>query len=175
METGTIDAKKMGLDFTLAANAFIFLLENVPQDRYNEIPFEGSWTPGQVADHVIKFLSGIVYVQQQPQVVTERPVDQYEPVLKEIFLDFGKKFNAPPNAVPGNGPFDRQHQVAQIKKRVQEIIENITGDRLEKLYTGVPFPTLAEFTGLEWICFGTYHLRRHTHQLEHICSIYQAA
>ena len=33
---------------------FIGTLEKFNNDQINEIPFEGSWTPGQVADHIVR-------------------------------------------------------------------------------------------------------------------------
>ncbi len=169
MQTEIIDTKKIRQAFISAASDFILLLEKVPEDRLNTAPFEGSWTPGQVADHVTKFLSGIAQVQKSPQVAPGRPVDQYEPAMRAIFLDFERKATAPPNVVPGSGPFDRQQQVALLKEISAVIETHITETWLGKICAGIPFPTLAELTGLEWIYFGTYHLQRHTHQLETIC------
>lgn len=169
MQTEIINTKKIQQAFARAASELILLLEKVPEERFNTIPFEGSWTPGQVGDHVTKFLSGIVQVQKSPQVTAGRPVDQYEPAMRAIFLDFERKAAAPPNVVPGSGPFNRQQQVALLKEISAVIETHITEAWLGKICAGIPFPTLAELTGLEWICFGTYHLQRHTHQLETIC------
>ncbi|WP_018631185.1 DinB family protein [Niabella aurantiaca] len=166
MQTVTVDTAQLPRDFTAAAEDFINLLRSVPADAFNRVPFEGSWSPAQVGDHVRKFLKGISGALTLPRSEPERAPDAHEPVLREIFLNFGKKATAPPFVVPSSGQIDRGQLMTALGEAVAEIAGDIGKKNLSMICNGAPFPTLGDMTGLEWVLFGTYHLRRHTHQLE---------
>ena len=71
------------------------VLSSFSQDEFNKIPFEGSWTAGQVAEHLFKSESNI------PKVLTgnskETATDPYEKtgLIRSIFLDYSKKMKSP--------------------------------------------------------------------------------
>lgn len=167
-----IDVSKLQQDFTVSQEGFVSLLEKVPEDYFNGIPFEGSWTPAQVGEHVRLFLSGITQVLQLPGSDAARPAGACEPQLKAIFLNFEKKATAPPNVKPSGGPFDKTTLVGAIKNQAAIIENDIKEKDLTRICTGAAFPTIGEMTGLEWVYFGIYHLSRHTYQLENMQPYY---
>ena len=74
------------------------LLETInlfSKEQFNKIPFEGSWTAGQVCEHLFKAESGLPVVLKSTGQKTTRDPGEKIPVIESIFLDFSKK-----NAVP---------------------------------------------------------------------------
>lgn len=85
MEAIIIDADNLQQELATATDKFVDLLGKAPDNYFNSTPFEGSWTPGQVGEHVLLFLSGIESVLQLPGSDVARPIDQYRSLLKDIF------------------------------------------------------------------------------------------
>ncbi|MBO9620595.1 MAG: DinB family protein [Niabella sp.] len=172
MQAVIIDSDKLQQELATAADKFVGLLEKVPEDYFNGIPFEGSWTPGQVGEHVLLFLSGIASVLRLPGADAARPADEYEPLMKDIFLNFEKRYTAPQNVKPSGGPFDKTQLIGDLNDKAATIEKDIKEKDLARICTGAPFPTIGELTGLEWVYFGIYHLARHTYQLENMQPYY---
>ncbi|MGJ7033249.1 DinB family protein [Niabella hirudinis] len=152
--------------FMISANAFVEGLKTVPGADFNRVPFDGSWSPAQVGDHVLKFLNGIKDVLKLPTAEPGRAPDAHEPVLREIFLNFEQKSKAPAFIEPSADPIDKGVLLSTLAATVAALGVKIKKSPLLKLYEGAPFPTIGDLTGMEWVLFGTYHLQRHTHQLE---------
>ena len=150
------------------ATDFIHALSKFSDQQVNKVPFEGSWTAGQVAEHILKASSGVPGVLLGATCSTQRPVDEKEAALKSIFLDFSAKFKAPEFIVPSPGPHNRE-QLLQSLQETKDSINNLA-DKIDltATCTSVAFPQLGELTGQEWLCFVDSHLKRHTHQLKNI-------
>src|SRR2546430_516786 len=71
------------------------------EKQFNLVPYEGSWTPGQIAEHLIKSVSAIPDEHTQ---ATLRPYDEKVAPLGELFLNFTIKMSSPDFVRPGNGP-----------------------------------------------------------------------
>jgi len=52
------------------------LISSFDKAQLNAVPFEGSWTPGQVAQHIIMANSGFGEVLNGPVIDTERAPDE---------------------------------------------------------------------------------------------------
>ena len=161
-------------DFADASGIFIELLESVDENNFNRIPFPGSWTPAQLAEHVIKFTSGVAKVQTAPAVEANRPVDLNEGKLKAIFLDMNRKNIAPDFVQPGNDLLEKKVVIEKLKSIRQNIILAIDSNDLSLLCAGIQFPSLGELTRLEWIYFGIYHVQRHVIQLKNMLTYFKS-
>jgi len=140
-------------------------LDAFGEEEINRVPFEGSWTPGQVAEHIIKSVSAL---PDRHTEATQRPYDEYVTPIAEIFLNFSIKLQSPDFVLPGPGPQD--------KKELQKTFEGIQGRHENAVRTtdltatclDFELPTIGLLTRYEWIKFYLVHMQRHTWQLSKI-------
>ena len=71
------------------------IISSFDEDQFNLIPFEGSWTAGQVTQHVTLSISGFEKIMNGSIAETERSPDALKQKIKEIFLDFTTKIKSP--------------------------------------------------------------------------------
>lgn len=156
---------------TIATNSFsqfIQTLSSADENYFNIVPFENSWTAGQVGEHVFKFQSGIVNVSKSETIKPGRAFDEYAAFIKNMFLNFELKMNSPEFVQPGNEPVDKNSLIRNLENTAEKILHLIKTVDLKLLCKGFEFPTIGELTRYELVCFGIYHTQRHTHQLENI-------
>jgi uncharacterized damage-inducible protein DinB len=148
--------------------AFLAAISKFTQEQFNKIPFEGSWTAGQVAQHIFKSESGIPAVWKGESIPTERPVDEKSGILKQIFLDFATKLKSPDFILPTDEPKDKETMYNALKSN-REAIESLAANiDLSRTYTGFSIPGIGELTGEEAVTFIIIHSTRHIRQLEKI-------
>jgi hypothetical protein len=135
------------------------------EEQFNLVPFEGSWTPGQITEHLTKAVSAIPDGHTQS---TQRPYDEKVAPLGDLFLNFSRKMQTPDFVRPGNAPQDKT-EVIKTFKRVQDYLEKAaqTTD-LEATCTDFEMPTFGALTRYEWIKFFVFHTQRHTRQLKKV-------
>jgi len=135
------------------------------QGQFNRAPFEGSWTPGQVAEHILKSVSGL---PDRRTECTQRPYDEKVAVIAGIFLNFSIKMQAPDFVRPGNLAQDKM-EVLEVFRRKRVRLEHTVGSvDLTVTCLDMEFPTLGTLTRYEWIKFFLFHIPRHTWQLQRI-------
>lgn len=134
-------------------------------DTINIVPFDGSWTVGQVAEHIIKCGSGI---PDQHTTVSGRFPDEKVQSLREMFLNFDIKFEAAPFLHPKQNSHN-QEDLLQILHEIEarHIATANTAD-LEALCTDMELPAFGYLTRYEWLRFILVHTQRHIRQIEHI-------
>ncbi len=131
----------------------------------NKIPFEGSWTAGQTAEHIIICGSGIPDTK-----ITEanRPYDEKVDAIKKLFLNFELKFETDPSIAPGPPPHAKEallQKLTKIKEHLKTVAD--TTD-LKALCEDMELPTFGYLIRYEWLRFILFHTQRHTHQIENI-------
>lgn len=154
-------------EFRATADDFIQLVSSVSDSDFNAVPFPGSWTPAQVADHIIKATGGI------PDGRTEkasRAIDAFIPAIDAVFLNFEVKYESPDFVRPDSGPFRK----SDILRTLEEIKENniaIASKRdLSAVCLEFEMPGMGCLTRYEWIRFFTVHTQRHIRQLKGMLS-----
>ena len=141
---------------------FATSLANVPDEKLNKVPFAGSWTPAQLADHVLKSLSGLpMLLQTKGEEITSDPEEKKQS-LADIFLNFDTKMKSPDFIKPGDAPIDRVTLLTGLQSVRQQIPAALQEYNITKAYT---LPAAGTYTGVEWAWFMNYHTVRHTHQL----------
>ncbi len=151
----------------LATDELLALIANFTPDELNEVPFPGSWTAGQVGDHlyrsyaVIRTLTGNV-------VPTTRPIDEKISMIRDIFLDFNIKMESPVGILPSTGFIDKDLLLHGIKERTSRFKELIYNEDLSLICTDYAIPEYGPFTRLEWLYFTIFHTKRHLNQLQEI-------
>jgi hypothetical protein len=164
----TVDRKQLLRDLDQTEQDFYTILASLRPEQLNIVPFEGSWTAGQVAEHILMAESGIPETVLGATEETARPVAQYVPVIESIFLDFTAKYQAPEFIIPSAGPHDQQQLLEAFKAERAAIREIATKEDLTLTCTDFEFPQVANLTRWEWLQFVLCHSKRHTRQLRNI-------
>src|SRR5688572_29947511 len=143
-------------------------LNGFTENNFNVIPFEGSWSAGQVAEHLLKANSGAVQTLKGKTKETARKPDENEELIRSIFLDFGTKMHSPDYVLPSAEPKEQEDMITEHIRTGDELRKIAEGEDLNLLCTDFSLPNMGELTRYEWICFVTCHTKRHTHQLNNI-------
>jgi len=155
-------------DFENTNVELLQLFSSFNQEQINVVPFEGSWTAGQLAEHLLKSDVLILKTLNEPIKQTERQPNEKVKVIKEMFLDFNTKMKSPDFNTPSNKVHDKDKLLISLSEKNEEITQIIKTKNLSETCENFAVPDLGEFTKLEWIYFDIYHKQRHTHQLKNI-------
>ena len=159
---------EISIEFEGVKRELIQAISVFNEEEFNTIPFKGSWTAGQVAEHVYKSVSAFtkgLYGKVKP--TTRQPDEKVEPI-KKTFLDFDTKMSSPDFIIPSNGFHDKNAILSSLKSTMDKITEAIkTFDLSATCLSFIP-PAIGELTRLESIYFVIYHTQRHIHQLKNI-------
>lgn len=71
-----------------AVEELLKAIERFDQAEFNKVPFEGSWTADEVAEHVFISASGVLRGLSGTKGYTQRDPSQFVPNLREAFLNF---------------------------------------------------------------------------------------
>jgi len=144
-------------------------LTSFTNEQFNQVPFEGSWTAGQVSEHLFKSESNAVRTMKGKTKPTEgRNPDANEEAFRESFLNFDIKFQSPDFVLPSDELKNPEEFVKKFKKTREDIRKIIEAGDLNLTCTNFSFPGMGELTRQEWICFVNCHSIRHTQQLKNI-------
>ncbi|CAL1519514.1 DinB family protein [Chitinophaga sp. MM2321] len=148
------------------------LIAAFPEDKFNTIPFEGSWTAAQVAEHLIK--AGCTPTLYGNVTATTRQPDEKIAALKELFLNFEIKMTAPSFIQPSATIHKKQDIVNDVTRVWADAKEAAGTLNLSETCTDFEFPGFGNLTRLEWINFMVIHTQRHIHQLKNISRVIES-
>jgi hypothetical protein len=134
---------------------------------FNTVPFEGSWTAGQVAEHLLKS-AGVTAVLHGHTAVTQRNPDEKVELLRHVFLDFDRKLNAPDFIIPSEGPHDQTQMTGALSEVWSSLLASAGTMDLTETCLDVELPVFGLLTRVEWIDFYVVHTQRHIYQLRNI-------
>lgn len=146
-------------------------LENVMKqfiNDYNVIPFEDSWTAGQIVEHILLSADGFKNMLTAETVDTKRKVDQFKKQLAEILLNFDTKMQSPDFVLPEMKAYEKDTHLNKLREVMETTVDLIETLDLTKTCTSFPLPGLGNLTRYEGIYFVIYHTKRHTNQLNKI-------
>lgn len=144
------------------------VVSSISKDKTDTIPFEGSWTAGQVLEHISKSISpGILNGNTKE---AGRPADAQVSMIKNIFLDFDKKFEAPGFIVPVETSHDKDVLLEKLTGKFDRLIAAAGSMDLGEECLDFAVPGFGNFTRLEWITFYMVHTQRHIQQLKNIAA-----
>lgn len=138
------------------------------EEELNTIPFEGSWTAGQVGEHLLKSAPGIIQILLGNTQPTTKPIDEKVKTLQFIFLDFSKKAKSAKAIWPSDDHKEKEKLIDALKAIMEEIENTSVSMDLSLTCMDFPFPTLGEMTRWEWINFVICHTKKHTWQIKNI-------
>jgi hypothetical protein len=172
MENNKNLQEELSIALTNVYHNYISTLEKFGDQQINEVPFEGSWTPGKVTDHIIKATSGIPDKHTEPAA---RPYDEKVPLMESVFLDLTSKFKSPAFVVPGDGPFNKTELIEKLRSLLHKHLQKIANMDVTALCLGFELPTIGTMTRYEWFRFIVAHIKRHHFQLNNILDVMTTA
>ncbi|PYF72640.1 DinB family protein [Pedobacter nutrimenti] len=149
-------------------NELIQLIGDFKEEHFNTVPFAGSWTPGQIAEHILKSKEGLPELLRGPSSAAKRPSDQKVTETKSLFLNFEIKMKSAEFILPGTLPWKREVLQENLNYMDTAIIHAAQELDLNLLCLGFELPVFGKFTRLEWLYFNMYHTQRHIHQLKNV-------
>lgn len=155
-------------DHRLTMKKLTGLLQSFPEEQFNQVPFEGSWTPGQIADHIVLFQQGIPELLAGEARPTQRSADALQEQLASIFLNYEVKYTTPEPTLPSNRPMAQGSIVIELEDISRSIIKAAQACDPAEECQDIELPGLGLLTRLEWMYAVTYHTQRHIHQLQKI-------
>jgi len=132
------------------------------------VPFEGSWTGGQVAEHITKSLQGLPAIINGHTAIAGRTPDEKCEAIRSLFLDFEAKFNSPESVLPTALHHDKNEMLKTFTAFKEQILAATNTLNLSMLFTDFEFPVFGHLTILEWFTFYAVHTQRHIRQLRNI-------
>lgn len=144
------------------------IISSFSEEELNTVPFKGSWTPGQVVQHIILGNSGYPELFGGNTKKTIRKYDEHIKELEAIFLNFTTKMNAPDFLKPENKNYTKNSLTLSLLKIESDLLT--TAENCDLTLTCLDFnvPGFENFTIYEWINFALVHTQRHTNQLHKI-------
>jgi hypothetical protein len=135
------------------------------EEQINTIPFAGSWTAGQVGEHLLISATGVLETINGPVEPTERDPSENAGPIKKMFLDFTSKMSSPDFVLPSDAPKNKETLLQSLETTMNGIHAVAEKEDLSATCVRFEFPGFGRLTRLEWITFLLAHIQRHVHQL----------
>ncbi|SEL01992.1 DinB family protein [Parapedobacter koreensis] len=152
-------------------NAFdelLVALSSLDQEELNTVPFKGSWTAGQVGDHLHRSYDVVECLTGRTET-TQRDPGAYIAPLSEQFLNFEIKMQSPDFILPTDEPVEKEQLLNGLKRRTSAILDfAVSGADMTLTCLDFELPTLGTLTRNEWLNFVLVHTMRHNYQLANI-------
>ena len=148
----------------------IEMLGRFSDQDINVVPFEGSWTGGQVAEHVLMSASAVAGALDGPAEMADRDPAQHIPLLEQIFLNFDHKLKSPDFIIPSDKPKEKQAILNALEKTFSHVEHAAKAGELDLICAGFDMPTIGKLSRRELIAFTIVHTKRHIHQLKNIAA-----
>ncbi len=140
-------------------------LSSLSENQLNHVPFEGSWTPGQLGNHLYKSYNIMDVLNGNVEDTHRDPTEKLPPIEK-TFKDFSIKMDAPEMVRPTTKHIEKDRLLQGLEERIQQQRDAIKSLDLSKTCLDAEIPGGGPFTRHEWLGFNTIHTERHNHQLE---------
>ncbi len=162
-------SKELHIEIDATLSELLEVISSFDQEQFNIAIDKESWTPGEIAQHLVLSLSGFVELMNGPTQATNRKPDAHIEAIKNVFLNFSIKLKSPEFIIPERKDYDKEdlwHTIRKLKAALEDIIES---SDLDKTCTLFEIPGgLGFLTRQEALAFVLYHTQRHVHQLKNI-------
>lgn len=162
MNESIINQLKAALDETVQ------LLSSFEPDEINKVPFEGSWTAAQAAQHLFLSQKDMDKLLLTQTLEVNRPADANAENLKSIFLNFDQKFKSPDFIDPEDKIYDKSELIKSLQDVESKLVKAAQDANLTQEAPLPPGHPLQGNSKLEIIYFTTYHAMRHNRQITNI-------
>ena len=153
-------------DIESATNALEETLVNCDDKHFNAKPEYGGWTAGQIIEHL--FLVERIVNKQLGGVAnaTGRDVDQKIGMLKMLFEDDTKQYDAPAAFLPTSDLKNKTELLEKLKAERKQLAVLASQLDLTETCLALKHPYFGAFTRYEWVYFIVIHSNRHLIQLK---------
>lgn len=138
------------------------------KEDFNTVPFDKSWTAGQVAQHVKLSIDGMPELFTAETEASNRDADEKVKMIRDVFLDFDKKYDSPESIFPEDKFYEPQGFVSFFSNYSRELAELVARLDMSEICLGFEIPGFGPMTRLEFLSFVLFHTQRHVRQMENI-------
>ncbi|SDE80797.1 DinB superfamily protein [Mucilaginibacter pineti] len=170
LQTGVL--QQVAADVEATGAAFIKTILAIDPGDFNRIPFKGSWTAAQVAEHIRLSVTGTIAIFNAPVMATDRDPGQYIDAVKDIFLDFAAQYPSAAAIIPADKQYSKEALKNQLIAIFEELQQNILAKDLTETCLAAEIPGMGHLTRLEWTYLAVYHTQRHDHQIKKIIGMF---
>ncbi len=153
--------------FDAATNKLLGQLSSLNEEQLNTVPFEGSWTAGQLGNHLYKSYNIMEVLNGNVEETHRDPAAKLAEIEK-TFKDFTVKMKSPEMVLPTTKHIEKEKLLSSLKERIEPQREAIKTMDLSKTCLDAEIPGGGPFTRQEWLGFNTIHTERHNYQLANI-------
>ena len=164
------DINKTLVEINKTFEEFMLILSSFYDEQINKIPFEGSWTPGQVTQHIIMSVSGFAELMGGTEEETTRQPDAHVANIRAAFLNFDVKMQSPGFIIPPVKNYNKAELLLTLDQLKSQLNQLIPIKDMTKTCTDFELPMLGYLTRTELANFIEVHTKRHLHQLKNIYS-----
>ena len=157
---------------TTAFDEFIALFSSFDENDINRKPFPESWTPAQVATHIILGTDGVPDTTTKP---LDREVDSYLAIIRPWWEDLNQKFKSPEFILPDDQPKSKKEVLSKLQHAKENDLKIIAQKDLSQICLDFELPGIGYLTRYEWLWFTQMHLKRHSFQLRNMAKMYNTA
>ena len=137
-------------------------------DGFNKVPFEGSWTGGQVCEHLRLSTGNLTELLYGNTSETSKSPEEKVPQIADLFLNFETKLQSPDFIYPEMKPYDKAPMIDFFTNAKAKMLKASEELDLAPTCEDFSLPGFGKMTRVEWMTFVLYHIQRHTMQLERI-------
>jgi len=145
-----------------AFDKFSETLLSFDPDVVNEVPFAGSWTPAQVAVHIIMATDGVPDGHTSP---AHRAYDANLVKIRPWWEDLSQKFTSPEPLRPDTEPRSVKILLEELSRVRVKDLTIIDKTDISAVCLDFELPGIGYLTRFEWLWFIEMHLKRHQFQL----------
>lgn len=164
----SLEKDRLQKAITTSFDEFINGFSSFDENRIHHKPFPGSWTPAQVAKHIILATDGVPDSATKPP---DREVDLYLPSIRPWWEDLHQKFTAPEVLKPGEEQESKNYILSELHRVREKDLKIIAHEDLTLICLDTPLPTIGYLTRYEWLWFIQMHLKRHIFQLRNMTTL----
>jgi hypothetical protein len=161
-----IELEAVIADLQLSTSLLLKFFSSFDSEDFNKRTADGSWTPGEIAEHLLRLDIAINRILQGSSRMTNRDPDEKSANIKHVFLNLDRKLQAPSEIQPTDTIKDPFSIIAKIRSERHKMIEMIQTKDLSETCTSFSHHAFGEMTRLEWIYLSIYHAERHMLHLE---------
>lgn len=143
-------------------------ISSFSQEEINIVPYKGSWTAGQVVQHIIIACSGYPELFAGNKEKTSRKPDENIKELEAVFFNFDEKMDSPDFLKPKITDYNKNSLSLSLLKIESDLLNSCEKYDLTLICLDFQLPGSEKFTIYEWISFALIHTQRHIKQLHDI-------
>ena len=161
-----IETEAVIADLQLSTSLLLKFFSSFDSEDFNKKTTDGSWTPGEIAEHLLRLDIAVNRILQGSSRVANRAADAKSANIKFVFLDLEKKLQAPKEILPSDTIKDPFSILTKMRAERHKMIDMVQNKDLSEICTSFSHHAFGELTRLEWIYLSIYHAERHMLHLE---------